>query len=127
MSQYVDGNHKSYPASAAIAINSRVILEAAGTVVTAGLAEKEIGTAVRAAFAAGDIVTVRLRTAAGTHTMRAKEAIAAGATIYTEAAGEVQDTDQATAFQIGTALTAATAENDELEVLYNAHGDTAAS
>jgi predicted RecA/RadA family phage recombinase len=108
-------------------MHARVVLASGGTVSTAGLAEKEIGTAMTAAFASGDLVTVRLRTAAGTHKMIAKEAIAAGATVYTEAGGKVQDTAESTAFQVGTALEAATAENDIIEVLYNAHGDTAAS
>jgi hypothetical protein len=92
-----------------------------------GLTDKDIGTACEEAFAAGDIIAVRLRTASGTHKMIASEALAAGATVYTESDGEVQDTAQATAFQIGTALEAATADGDIIEVLYNSHGDTAAS
>jgi predicted RecA/RadA family phage recombinase len=127
MSQYVDGNTLGrFVASAAIAQYARVKISAAGTVAEAGLAEKEIGTAVNEAFAAGDAVQVRLRTAAGTHKMIAKEALAVGATVYTEAGGKVQDTAEATAFQVGTALEAAANENDIIEVLYNAHGDTAA-
>ena len=59
--------------------------------------------------------------------MLVSEALAAGATVYTEASGKVQDTAQATAFQVGTALEAATADGDVIEVLYNNHGDTAAS
>ena len=58
--------------------------------------------------------------------MIAKEALAIGATLYTEAGGKVQDTAETTAFQVGTALEAATAENDIIEVLYGSHGDTAA-
>lgn len=127
MAQYVDGNVAGrFVASAAIAQYARVKISGAGTVAEAGLAEKEIGTAVNEAFAAGDAVQVRLRTAAGTHKMIAKEALAVGATVYTEAGGKVQDTAETTAFQVGTALEAATAENDIIEVLYNAHGDTAA-
>ena len=127
MSQYVDGNEKSFIADEAIAVHLRVKLDSDGRVTVAGLADKEIGTAVTPAFAAGDPVTVRLRSGAGTHKMVAVEALAIGATLYTEAAGKVQDTAQATAFQIGTALEAATADGDVIEVLYNAHGDTAAS
>lgn len=127
MSQYVDGNEKSFIADEAIAVNLRVKLDSDGRVTVAGLTDKEIGTAVTPAFAAGDSVTVRLRSGAGTHKMVAVEALAIGATLYTEAAGKVQDTAQATAFQIGTALEAATADGDVIEVLYNAHGDTAAS
>lgn len=127
MSQYVDGNEKSFIADEAIAVHLRVKLDSDGRVTLAGLTDKEIGTAVTPAFAAGDPVTVRLRSGAGTHKMVAVEALAIGATLYTEAAGKVQDTAQATAFQIGTALEAATADGDVIEVLYNAHGDTAAS
>lgn len=127
MAEQIDGNYKSFTASAAIAQFARVKLESAGTIVTAGLAEKEIGTATRAAFAAGDVISVKLSSAAGTHKMIAKEAIACGARLYTEAGGKVQDTAETTAFQVGTALTAAAAENDIIEVLYNNHGDSAAS
>jgi len=126
MSQYVDGNEKAFSASAAITQYARVKVSGAGTVAEAGLAEKEIGTALNEA-ASGEVVTVRLRTASGTHKMIAKEALAVGATVYTEADGKVQDTAEASAFQVGTALEAATAENDIIEVIYNNHGDTAAS
>lgn len=125
MSQYVDGNNIGrFTASGTIAQYARVKVSGAGTVAEAGLAEKEIGTANEAAVS-GDPVSVRLRTASGTHKMIAKEALAVGATLYTEAGGKVQDTAETTAFQVGTALEAATAENDIIEVLYNNHGDTA--
>ena len=127
MSQYDDSGYKAFKAAGAITIYDRVKLSAADTVDVAGLAEKEIGTAQNAAFAAGDLVNVKLRTAPGTHKMRCKEALAVGATVYTEAAGEIQDTAQPTAYIIGIALEAATAEDDIVEVLYNAHGDTAAT
>ena len=125
MAEQNDTGHKAFAASAAITQFARVKLEAAGTIVTAGLAEKEIGTATRAAFAAGDVIDVKLRSGGGTHKMIAKEAIAVAAALYTEAGGKVQDTAESTAFPVGTALTAATAENDTIEVLYNNHGDTA--
>ena len=78
-------------------------------------------------LAAGQVVSVKLRSAAGTHKVRVSEALAAGATIYSEADGEVQDTAQATSFMEGTALEAATADNDIVEMIYNNAGDTAAS
>lgn len=117
---------KAFEADEAISQYARVKLDSDGKITNAGLTDKEIGTATRAAFAAGDIIDVRLRTAAGTHKMLVSEALAAGATVYTEASGKVQDTAQATAFQVGTALEAATADGDVIEVLYNSHGDTAA-
>lgn len=127
MSQFVDGQTKTFIADEAIAINLRVKLDSDGKVTIAGLADKELGTAVTPAFAAGDPVAVRLRTAAGTHKMIAVEALTVGSVVYTETAGKVQDTAQATAFQVGVALEAAAADGDVIEVLYNAHGDTAAT
>ena len=126
MSQFVDGNTKTYECDEAIPIYSRVKLDADGKVTIAGLADKDIGTACRETFAAGEDCTVRLRSAAGTHKMLASEALAIGATVYTEASGKVQDTAQATSFILGTALEAATADGDVIEVLYGNHGDTAA-
>ena len=125
MSQYVDGNEKSFEADAAIEQYARVKLDADGKITTAGLADKEIGTAMREAFAAGDVIPVRLRSAAGTHKMIAADALTAGDPVFSQASGKVGDTE-ATAFLIGIALEDAAADGDILEVLYNAHGDTAA-
>jgi hypothetical protein len=125
MSQYVDGPVKSFVCDEAIPLHARVKLDSDGRVTIAGLDEKEIGTAENETFAAGQDVAVRLRTAGGTHKMIAIEALPAGAAVYTETAGKVQDTAQATAFLIGTALEAATDDGDIIEVMYNAHGDTA--
>ena len=128
MSQRNDSGFKTFTASAAIPLYSRVELHTDGKIRLAGLAVKEIGTLqTAAAFADGDEVSVKLRSSGGTHKMRVKEAVAVGAALYTEADGEVQDTAAATAFLLGTALEAAAAENDVIEVLYNNHGDTAAS
>jgi hypothetical protein len=127
MSQFVDGNHKTFIADEAIAVHLRVKLDSDGRVTVAGLTDKDIGTAVTPAFAAGEPISVRLRTAAGTHKMVAIEAFSAGARLYTEANGKVQDTAASTSFQIATALEAATADGDVVEVLYDMHGDTAAS
>jgi hypothetical protein len=126
MSQFNDGNYKTFTADEAIAVHLRVKLDSDGRITVAGLTDKDIGTAVTPAFAAGDSVTVKLRTGAGTHKMVAIEACAIGAVLYTEANGKVQDTAAATSFQIGTALEAAANDGDIIEVLYNAHGDTAA-
>lgn len=125
MSQQIDGNYKQFPASAAISQYARVAIASDGTISAAGLTVKEIGTAQNAAFAAGDLVNVKLRTAAGTHKMIAAAAVAAGAPIGTVASGKVDDALTATGFVIGVSLEAATANNDVIECLYNAHGDTA--
>lgn len=127
MSQQVDTNTKTFVCDEAIAQFARVKLDSDGRVTAAGLADKEIGTACTETFAAGEPVSVKLRTAAGTHKMIAVEALAVGAVVYTEASGKVQDTAAATAYIVGTALQAASADGDIIEVLYNSHGDTAAA
>lgn len=125
MAQMIDGNYKGFVASAAIPQYARVTLGSDGTIAKSALAEIDIGTAQQAAFAAGDVVNVKLRTAAGTHKMIASEAITAGSTVYTESDGEVQDTAQATSYVLGIAMTTVTADQDIVEVMYSAHGDTA--
>ena len=82
----------------AIAQYARVKLDSDGKITTAGLADQEIGIARNATFAAGEMVTVMLRSKPGTHKAIANEALAAGATIYTEASGKVQDTAATGAF-----------------------------
>ena len=126
MSQYDDSGCKTFTANGAIPQYSRVVLESAGTVAVAAIDDIDIGTATRTA-ADGDDVSIRLRSAGGTHKMIAVEALACGATVYTENSGKVQDTAASTSYIIGTALEAATADGDIIEVLYNAHGDTAVS
>jgi len=126
MSQRDDSGFKTFEADEAIPLYSRVKLDSDGKITMAGLADRSIGTLqTRAALAAGDLVPVKLRSAAGTHKVRAIEACAIGALLYSEAAGEVQDTAAQTAFLEGTALEAAGAENDIIEMLYNNAGDTA--
>lgn len=127
MSQREDSGFKTFEADAAITIYDRVKFESDGKITTAGLAERDIGTAQQAAFAAGDKITVKLNTAAGTHKVRVSEAVAAGAILYTESTGEVQDTDQATAFVWGVALEAATAADDVIEAMYGIQPDIAST
>ena len=126
MSQYVDSNTKAFTAAGTIKQYARVTLGSGGTITEAGLAVKDIGTAMEPAVS-GDIIAVKLRSGSGTHKMIAIEALAIGATLYTETDGKVQDTAASTSFQLGTALEAATADGDIIEVLYNQHGDTAAT
>lgn len=124
MSQFVTGPIRTFTAGAAIAEHTRVKLSS-GVLAAAGLADKELGVMAQASLASGQEVGVRLRTAEGTFKAIAAEAIAAGSEVYTAASGKVADTATATSFLIGTALTAATADGDIIEVLRTGHGDTA--
>ena len=124
MAEYVESNFKSFTAGAAIAQPLRVTLSG-GKLAAAGITDKELGTLRDASFADGDVRAVHLRTANGTCKMIASEAIAVGAAVYTAASGKCSDTAASTSYLIGTALTEATADGDVIEVLRNAHGDTA--
>jgi hypothetical protein len=127
MSQSYDSNYRTFTAAGAIPQYARCTLGSGGTITVSGLAEIDVGTAQTEAFASGDVISVKLRSAAGTHKMIAIEATDAGELLYTEAAGKVQVTAQATAYVLGNALEAATADGDIIEVLYSSHGDTAAT
>jgi hypothetical protein len=123
MSQYVEGPIKAFTAGAAIAKHLRVTLSS-GKLAAAGITVKEIGTLEEASFADLDVRPVRLRTAPGTVRMVANGAISLGAAVFTAASGKVGPS-AATAFVLGTALEAAAADGDVIEVLRNSHGDTA--
>jgi hypothetical protein len=117
MSQQVDSQTKAFPASAAIPQFSRVVLASNGTVSVAVLADREIGIAQTAAFAAGEMVTVKLRTAAGTHKAIANAAITRGAQVFSAAAGRVS-VSATGAFNLGQALEPAGAAGDIIEIMY---------
>lgn len=126
MSQFDDSGYKAFECDEALTQFARVKLDSDGKITTAGLTDKGIGVATRATFAAGEVVNVALNTKPGTMKMIASEALAAGALVYSEASGKVQDTAQATAFAVGVAMEAATADGDIIEVMPQI-GDTAAS
>ena len=117
MSQQFDTGCVPMTADAAIAQYARVILEADGKCVTAGLTEIGDGIAQTAAFASGDVIDVKLWNSSGTFKMIAVEALAVGAKLYTEAAGKVQDTAASTSFDFAKALEAATADGDIIECM----------
>ena len=127
MSQYVDTGTRTFIADAAITQFSRVVFESDSRVVTAGLTEVGCGIAMNPAFAAGDAIQVKLWNSGGTFKMRASEALAAAATLYTESDGEVQDTAQATAVPFAQALEAATADGDIIECVLLPYRGAAAS
>ena len=114
MSQYVETPTKAFVCGGAIAQFLRVKTPAA--LAAAGATDVEIGTIEEAAaFAAGDVRAVRLRTADGTCKMVAAGAFAIGATLYGAAGGMVDDVNNGN--RIGIALEAATAPGDVVEVL----------
>lgn len=127
MSQYVDTPTKAFTASAAISQYALVQVANTGKVSANGLATRPIGVAMQAAFADGDVIAVKLLPGVGTFKGIAKEALAIAAVLYTEAAGKLQDTAEATSLPIGIALEAATAENDIIEWMPLTYGGPAAS
>jgi len=118
MSQQNDSGYKSFTATSAITAWHRVQLTSgSGTAVEhAGADEEFIGVAQHSADA-GDQVTVKLRGVAGTFKVAAAGAVTVGATIYGAADGEVDDT--ASGAPIGTALEAAAAGDEIIEVVFN--------
>lgn len=117
---------KTFEADAAIAQYARVIVEADGKIVTAGLAQIGDGVAMREAFAAGEFIAVKLWNSGGTFPMIAGEAFANGATLYTEASGKVQDTAASTSFKFAKAYQAASGDGSIVEcALLQAPGVTA--
>jgi len=115
MSQFVDGNVKAFTAGAAIGIHVLVKI-ASGKLAVAGLGDEYIGSMTQASFADGDVVGVRLKSAAGTHKLVAAGAFAQGARVYSRAAGEVDDVSTG-AKGCGIALEAAAAADDVVEVV----------
>ena len=91
-----------------------------GTV--AGITEIGIGT-VQQYGQSGDTVAVASISKQGTYIAIASEAITAGAAVYTAAAGKV-GASASTAFRLGFAKTAASADGDLIEVVPSV-GDTA--
>ena len=119
MSQWTAGAERSFPCSIAIPIHARVILSA-GALAIAGANDTELGCVTQACFVptygvAPFNAPVRLRTAQGTTKYIATGAIAQGANVYADANGGVTAT--VGPVKIGTALFAASANGDIIEVL----------
>lgn len=76
-----------------------------------------LGTVDNTETATGERQSVLLLGKGGTKKMVANEAISAGEQVFTAAAGKVQDTPTgATVYLVGTALSAAAADGDIIEV-----------
>ena len=122
MSQFVETNLKGFTAGGALGQYLRVT--GATSLSLSGASTVELGTLENATFAAGDLGQVRLRTANGTAKMVAAGAITAGATVYAAASGKI---DASGTVFVGTALEAAGADNDVIEVLRGPNTDLLAN
>ena len=109
-------------AGAAIAKYALVQIEADGDVIQNVLATRPIGVAQTEAFAAGDVIDVKLLNASGTQKMIASTALTAGDPCFTAADGEIGDT-ASTARLVGIALEDAGADQDVIMVAVCPFGD----
>jgi hypothetical protein len=101
------------PETAAGAIAAHLRVKTSGALVVAGATDVELGTMDSPCVAAGTC-SVRLRNAQGTQKMVASEAITLNATVYAAANGKVAASGT---IVVGTARSAASADNDVIEVL----------
>lgn len=116
MAGYIQAPTRTFEAGGAIAQHLLVKLST-GKLAVAGATDDALGTMEDAAYADGDIVAVRLRTAEGTKKMVASKSIALGAKVYQATGGKVTDSSGGGALEQGTAMDAAGADNDVIEVL----------
>lgn len=117
MSQFNESAVKTMVAGTALGQFLRVKYGSGGTagqMIVAGTGDACLGVTERSAIAQADPVPVRLRTAQGTRTMVASTAIAEGGIAYAGASGKVAATGTVVE---GTALQAAAADGDQIEVL----------
>ena len=114
MSQYVEAAVRGFAAGAAIGQFLRVYLTASNTLALAGANDYGIGTMEDPSTAANEQVGVRLNSAQGSRKCVANAAITVGDPVYLAASGKVGASGSV---RYGTALEAATADNDIIEVL----------
>lgn len=121
MSQFNDTGYGSITLTEAVAKHQRVVAD--GTLASA--TEQHLGFACEAG-AIGDTIAITYANKQGTAKAIAAGAIAVGAKVHTAADGEVNDTQATGAFLCGLAVTAATADQDVIEIMLLT-GDTAGS
>jgi len=118
----VDAGTVSFLTGAAVTKNAQVKVSAAKQVTMAVVGEAAIGVCLTAATASLVDVDVKLYNAPGTFNGYTASAVAAGAVLYTAAAGAVNDaTTSGSGGILGVALTAgtATAGGDTIEFAIN--------
>lgn len=111
MSQFNDTGYATVTFTEAVGQYLRT--DASGTL--CGITERGIGQACVAA-AIGDVAAVALHSKQGTTKVIASEAISVDAIVYTAAAGKV-GASASTAYPLGIALEAATADGDVIEIM----------
>ena len=121
MSQFYDGNTRAFEADEALAIHRCVKMDSDGKITYADAADVYHGTVEAAAIAAGDKVSVRLRSASGTRKMVVASATLAGAHLFAAADGKVDDSGD---FYVGVGLEAGSGDGAVVEVLPIELGDT---
>ncbi len=117
MASQVDSGLRTFFAAGAISQYARVKDNGSALLVVAVAADGggvELGQMEREAFAANDVVTVRLTNHPGTCKMIAKLAIGAFVTVYTDVEGKIGVTG--TNKLVGISMEAAAADGDIIEV-----------
>lgn len=119
MSQIAEGPTRQFIAGAALGECIRVKLSSGKLAACANTEgpTASLGQMERPSFADGDRVAVRLRNAQGTARFVADGAISSGALVYPGASGKISATQTSTTPAVGTALEAAAADGDIIEVL----------
>ena len=115
MSQYVEGNTKSFIAGAAIGKHILVKLSS-GKLAVAGATDEPLGSLEDESFADLDRRAVRLRSCAGSMKCVAGAAVAEMAVVYCKANGKVDDAADSSK-RLGIAMEAAGADGDFIEVM----------
>lgn len=117
ISNLMGGVNITLPAAAAVGEGIRVTIDSSGNAAIATATTWEIGTVVRAAAAAADIITVN--TKIGVKTYTASKAIAIGAPVYKAAAGKLTDAAGTAPHDtpFGVALSAAAADLDLIKIV----------
>jgi len=114
VSQYYDGNTRGFTCDEALAIHRCVKMDADGKITYAGAADVYHGTVEAATAAAGDLVSVRLRSASGTRKMVVASSTLAGAFLFQAASGKVDDSGD---YVVGVGLEAGSGDGAIIEVL----------